>query len=120
MAKPIPFSPGDASEDELMLVAAGKMRLAEGPIDVDELWKIKTGTVDNSDAITALLKEQGRRTVKKTGEPAAAFWDSSALVPLCIQESTSREGQFPVRSRSHLVSATACSTKIYLWRCTAL
>jgi predicted nucleic acid-binding protein len=34
--------------------------------------------------------------VKRTGEPAKAFWDSSALVPLCIQESTSRQ------VRSHL------------------
>jgi prevent-host-death family protein len=58
VAKLIPFSPGDASEDELMLVAQGKMRLPEAPIDVDELWKIKTGSVDNSDAITALLKDR--------------------------------------------------------------
>ena len=58
VAKLIPFSPGHASEDELMLVAAGKMRLPEVPIDVDELWKIKTGSVDNSDAITALLKDR--------------------------------------------------------------
>ncbi len=29
--------------------------------------------------------------MKKTGEPAKAFWDSSALVLLCIQESTSRQ-----------------------------
>jgi predicted nucleic acid-binding protein len=34
--------------------------------------------------------------VKKTFEPTTAFWDSSALVPLCIQESTSRQ------VRSHL------------------
>jgi uncharacterized protein len=34
--------------------------------------------------------------VKKTGEPASAFWDSSALVALCIQESASRQ------VRSHL------------------
>jgi predicted nucleic acid-binding protein len=34
--------------------------------------------------------------VKKTGEVSTAFWDSSALVPLCIQESTSRQ------VRSHL------------------
>jgi hypothetical protein len=34
------------------------MRLSEGPIDVDELWKIKTGSVENSDAITALLKDR--------------------------------------------------------------
>jgi len=58
VAKLIPFSPGNASEDDLMLVAAGKMRLSEGPIDVDELWKIKTGSVENSDAITALLKDR--------------------------------------------------------------
>ena len=29
--------------------------------------------------------------MKKTGELVKAFWDSSALVPLCIQESTSRQ-----------------------------
>jgi predicted nucleic acid-binding protein len=34
--------------------------------------------------------------VKKKGELSTAFWDSSALVPLCIQESTSRQ------VRSHL------------------
>jgi predicted nucleic acid-binding protein len=34
--------------------------------------------------------------VKKAGEVSTAFWDSSALVPLCIQESTSRQ------VRSHL------------------
>jgi hypothetical protein len=34
--------------------------------------------------------------VKKAGELSTAFWDSSALVPLCIQENTSRQ------VRSHL------------------
>jgi predicted nucleic acid-binding protein len=34
--------------------------------------------------------------VKKASELPTAFWDSSALVPLCIQESTSRQ------VRSHL------------------
>jgi predicted nucleic acid-binding protein len=34
--------------------------------------------------------------VKKKGELSTAFWDSSALVPLCLQESTSRQ------VRSHL------------------
>lgn len=58
VAKLVPFSPGDASEDELMLVAAGKMRLSEGPIDVDELWKIKTGSVDDSKAIAVLLTDR--------------------------------------------------------------
>jgi prevent-host-death family protein len=58
VAKLIPFLPGNASEDELMLVAAGKMRLPEVPIDFDELWRIKTGSVDDSDAIRALLKDR--------------------------------------------------------------
>ena len=58
VAKLIPFSPGDASDDELMLVAAGKMRLPEVPLDADELWKIKTGSVDDSDAIAALLQDR--------------------------------------------------------------
>jgi hypothetical protein len=59
VAKLTPFSPGNASDEELMLVAAGKMRLPEVPLDVDELWKIKTGTVHASDSIAALLKERG-------------------------------------------------------------
>jgi prevent-host-death family protein len=58
IAKLIPFSPGDASEDELLLVAAGKMRLPEVPLDADELWKIKTGRVEGSDAIAALLQDR--------------------------------------------------------------
>jgi prevent-host-death family protein len=58
VAKLIPFSAGDASEDELLLVAAGKMRLPEVPLDVDELWKIKTGSVGGSDAIAALLQDR--------------------------------------------------------------
>jgi prevent-host-death family protein len=58
VAKLIPFSSGNASEEELLLVAAGKMRLPEVPLDVDELWKIKTGKVGGSDAIAALLEDR--------------------------------------------------------------
>jgi prevent-host-death family protein len=58
VAKLVPFSPRDASEDELMLVATGKMRLPEDAIDLDELWRIKTGAVDKSVAIGALLKDR--------------------------------------------------------------
>jgi prevent-host-death family protein len=58
VAKLIPFSGGGASEEELLLVAAGKMRLPEASLDVDELWKIKTGSVGGSDAIAALLQER--------------------------------------------------------------
>jgi prevent-host-death family protein len=58
VAKLIPFSAEGASDDELMLVAAGKMRLPEVPLDTDELWKIKTGSVEDSDAIAALLQDR--------------------------------------------------------------
>jgi hypothetical protein len=42
----------------MMLVAAGKMRLPEAPLDVEELFKIKTGKVKSSDAIAALLRDR--------------------------------------------------------------
>ena len=58
VAKLIPFSAGDASDEEMMLVAAGKMRLPEVPLNVEELWKIKTGSVESSDAIAALLSDR--------------------------------------------------------------
>jgi prevent-host-death family protein len=58
VAKLIPFSSGGASDEELLLVAAGKMRLPEVPLDVDELLKIKTGSVGGSDAIAALLEDR--------------------------------------------------------------
>jgi hypothetical protein len=60
--KLVPFSSGGASEEELLLVAAGKMRLPEVPLDVDELLKIKTGSVGGSvggsDAVAALLEDR--------------------------------------------------------------
>jgi prevent-host-death family protein len=58
VAKLVPFSTGEATDEELTLVAAGKMRLPEAPLDLDELWKIKTGRVDSSDAIAALLADR--------------------------------------------------------------
>jgi prevent-host-death family protein len=58
VAKLIPFSAGGASDDELLLVAAGKMRLPEVPLDAGELWKIKTGSVEDSEAIAALLQDR--------------------------------------------------------------
>jgi prevent-host-death family protein len=58
VAKLVPFSAGDSSDEEIVLVAAGKMRLPEAPLNVDELWKIKTGRVKRSDAIAALLSDR--------------------------------------------------------------
>jgi prevent-host-death family protein len=58
VAKLIPFSAGDASEEELMLVAAGKMRLPLMPLEHERLWKTRTGTVRSRGAIEALLKDR--------------------------------------------------------------
>jgi hypothetical protein len=58
MGKLIRFSSEDAGKDELMLVSAGRVRRPEIYIDVDALWRIKTGRVDGSDGIEALLKDR--------------------------------------------------------------
>ena len=45
VAKLVPFCSDEASEEELLLVGAGKMRMPKSPIKVDELLKIRTGKV---------------------------------------------------------------------------
>jgi prevent-host-death family protein len=58
VAKLIPFSPEAAGDEELLLVAAGKLRIPEAPVKVDELLKIPTGSVDSSTGIQALLNDR--------------------------------------------------------------
>lgn len=58
VAKLVPFSPGEAEEDELLLVAAGKMRLPKTAVKLDDLLKIPTGSVTGREAIQALLDER--------------------------------------------------------------
>ena len=58
IAKLVPFSGEEASDEELLLVAAGKMRLPTGPLDIDELLSIPTGRVSGNRAIQALLDER--------------------------------------------------------------
>ena len=55
VAKLVPFSAGDASEEEFLLVAAGQMRLPKQRLDVDQFLKIPTGKVSGHKAIEALL-----------------------------------------------------------------
>jgi antitoxin (DNA-binding transcriptional repressor) of toxin-antitoxin stability system len=45
VAKLIPFTGEQASEEESALVAAGAMRLPEDPLDLDQLWKMPRATV---------------------------------------------------------------------------
>jgi prevent-host-death family protein len=58
VAKLVPFSSDESSEEELLLVAAGKMRMPKHPIKVDELLKIRTGRVPGHEAIKALLDDR--------------------------------------------------------------
>lgn len=58
VAKLVPLSPQEASEEELVLVAAGKMRLPKSSLKVEELLKISTGKLDGSEGTRALLEER--------------------------------------------------------------
>ena len=58
VAKLIPFAPGDAADQELLLVAAGKLRLPAVRLDVRQLSKIRTGSVKGNKAIRALLADR--------------------------------------------------------------
>jgi prevent-host-death family protein len=58
VAKLVPFSAEKASEEELLLVAAGKMRMPQTPLNVDELLKIRTGKVPGNEAVQALLEDR--------------------------------------------------------------
>jgi len=58
VAKLVPFSAEDAGEQELLLVAAGKMRLPKARLDVKELLKIPTGRVAGNKAVQAVLDDR--------------------------------------------------------------
>jgi prevent-host-death family protein len=58
VAKLIPFSAGDANDQELLLVAAGKLRLPSVRLDIKQLLKIRTGTVSGNKAIRALQADR--------------------------------------------------------------
>jgi prevent-host-death family protein len=58
VAKLIPFSSDAANDEELLLVAAGKMRIPKTSVKVDQLFKIPTGSVDASEGIQALLDDR--------------------------------------------------------------
>lgn len=58
VAKLVPFFADEGSEEELLLVAAGKMRLPKTPVKVDELLRIPTGRVGAGEGIQALLDDR--------------------------------------------------------------
>jgi hypothetical protein len=58
VAKLVPFSAEGASDQELLLVAAGKLRLPKVRLDVKQLLKIPTGTVSGNNAVRALRADR--------------------------------------------------------------
>ena len=58
VAKLVPFSAEGVDDQELTLVAAGKLRLPQAQLDVKKLLKIPTGTVKGSKAIQAIVSER--------------------------------------------------------------
>ena len=59
VAKLVPFEAGDASEEELLLVAAGKMRLPERSVDLEKVLRPLTGRNHGREALLE-EREQGR------------------------------------------------------------
>lgn len=59
------FSAGEASEEELLLVASGKMRMAKELLNVEELLKIRTGRVSGNEAVRALLEDRAENFVSR-------------------------------------------------------
>ena len=58
VAKLVPLSAEGADDQELILVAAGRMRLPKVKLDVKRLLKIPTGTVAGNKAIQAVLADR--------------------------------------------------------------
>lgn len=58
VAKLVPFSAAEASEEELLLVASGKMRLPKNSLNVERLLKIRTGKVPGHGAVHAVLEDR--------------------------------------------------------------
>jgi prevent-host-death family protein len=58
VAKLVPLSAEEADDQELKLIAAGRMRFAPKRLDVKQLLKIPTGTVDGNKAIQAILEDR--------------------------------------------------------------
>ena len=58
VAKLVPFLAEGADDQELKLVAAGKLRLPETRLDIKQLLKIPTGSVAENNAVQALAADR--------------------------------------------------------------
>jgi prevent-host-death family protein len=62
VAKLVPFVSDEAGEEELLLVAAGKLRLPKNAIKLEKLLKIPTGKVAGSAAVQAIIDDRNDRS----------------------------------------------------------
>ena len=60
VAKLVPFSAEECTEEEILLVAAGKMRLPKDPVDLEKLLRVPTGRLVGREVTQALLEERER------------------------------------------------------------
>lgn len=58
MAKVVPFSTIVGTEEELLLIAVGKMRLPEGPVDPEKVLRVPTGKHLGRTGTLALLEDR--------------------------------------------------------------
>jgi prevent-host-death family protein len=58
VAKLVPFSPEEGTEEELLFVAAGKMRLPDRPVDLEKVLRIPTGKHLGRAGTQALLEDR--------------------------------------------------------------
>jgi prevent-host-death family protein len=58
VAKLVPFSAEDADDQDLILVAGGKLRLPKARLNTKALLKIPTGKVSGHKAIQAVIAER--------------------------------------------------------------
>lgn len=58
VAKLVPFSAETANDQELLLVAQGKMRLPKERLDLKKFWKLPMPRVSGGKAVRALLADR--------------------------------------------------------------
>src|ERR1700723_1160371 len=58
VAKLVPFFPKEGTEEQLLLVAAGKMRLPQSPVDLEKVLRVPTGKHLGRAGTKALLEDR--------------------------------------------------------------
>ena len=58
VAKLVPFEAENTNDEELLLVAAGKMRLPQVKLDIKKLEKVPAGRVSGNKAVHAVIADR--------------------------------------------------------------